>query len=214
VPRRILTCWRALRNLEGRERSAYVRLELRRIFGAGRELPRRRPASTRSVLFLCHGNIIRSPMAAALMRQRLSNRGSGVSIASAGFHAETRRSADARARRVAREFGVSLDDHRAKRLTDEHVRQADVILVMDALNHAELLGRHPEAGPKAFRLGSWLTDPRSPQREIFDPYDGDDTDIRRCYEQLDAAIGNLTADLFSSRSSISNPASDERLSEA
>jgi protein-tyrosine phosphatase len=108
-----------------------------------------------------------------------------------------RRPADARARQVAREFGVSLDDHRAKRLTDDHVRQADVILVMDALNQAELLGRYPEEGPKAFMLGSWLSHPRSRQREIFDPYDGVETDIRRCYQQLDAAIRNLITDLFS-----------------
>jgi protein-tyrosine-phosphatase len=81
-------------------------------------------------------------------------------------------------------------------LTDEHVQQADVILVMDALNHAELLGRYPAAAPKAFRLGSWLGDSRSPELEIVDPYDGDETDIRRCYERLDAAVTNLTADLF------------------
>jgi protein-tyrosine phosphatase len=135
-------------------------------------------------------------MAEALTRQRLSNRRTDVSIVSAGLRAESRRPADARARRVAREFGVSLDDHRAMGLTDEHVQQADVILVMDALNHAELLGRYPAAAPKAFRLGSWLGDSRSPELEIVDPYDGDETDIRRCYERLDAAVTNLTADLF------------------
>jgi protein-tyrosine-phosphatase len=97
---------------------------------------------------------------------------------------------------MAREFGVSLDDHLAKRLTDEHVRQADAILAMDALNRAEFLGRYPNAGPKVFMLGSWLDDSRSTQREICDPYDGDDTDILRCFEWLDIAIRNLTADLF------------------
>jgi protein-tyrosine-phosphatase len=174
-----------------------VKLEIRRVVGAGRELQSRRPVSPRSVLFICHGNIIRSPMAEALMRRRLLNRRPEVSIVSAGLHAETRRPADARARAVAREFGVSLDDHRATRLTDEHAQQADLILVMDALNHAELLGRHPKEGPKTFMMGSWLSNPRSRQREIFDPYDGVETDIRRCYQQLDAAIRNLITDLFS-----------------
>jgi protein-tyrosine phosphatase len=134
-------------------------------------------------------------MAEALTRQRLSNRRTDVSIASAGLRAEPRRPTDARARRVAREFGVSLDDHLASRVTDEHVQQADVILVMDALNHAELLGRYPAAASRAFLLGSWR-DSRSQQREIVDPYDGDETDIRRCYERLDAAIRQLTTDLF------------------
>jgi protein-tyrosine phosphatase len=135
-------------------------------------------------------------MAEALLKQQVSERRPDVSIASAGVHADTRRPADARARRLAREFGVSLENHRSSGLTDEHVRQADLILVMDALNHAELLGRYPEAGPKTFRLGSWLNDPRSPDRDIADPYDGDDTDVLCCFERLDAAIRNLTADLF------------------
>jgi protein-tyrosine phosphatase len=134
-------------------------------------------------------------MAAQMLRERLARR--RVSISSAGLHAIDGRPADERARAVAREFGVSLDDHRAELLTAERVRDSDLILVMDALNEADVLGRFPEASTRVFLLGSWLPGTESAEREIADPYDGDERDVRRCYELLQCAIGNLITDLFS-----------------
>jgi protein-tyrosine-phosphatase len=148
------------------------------------------------MLFVCHGNIIRSPMAAALLSQRLAELCPAIAVKSAGFHAEPGRPADPRALALAGEFGVSLDDHRATKISADLVEQAGAIFLMDGLNRAELVSRYPEAASKAFMLGAWLDERRLPGLEIADPYDGDDTDILRCYELLESAIRNLTFDLF------------------
>jgi protein-tyrosine phosphatase len=168
-------------------------VQLRRLAGVAATTPRAGYASARSVLFVCHGNIMRSPMAEALLKRRLASSNAGVSICSAGLHAEGGRPADARVQVVARSYGVSLEHHRAERVTDAHIGRADLILLMDVLNEAELLGRYPHARPKTLRLGSWLGDGRR-DREIFDPYDGDDTDIHRCCELIQSAVDNLAAE--------------------
>jgi len=199
LPDSILNHMRACRALERRDRSTYWRLWLLCALRMRRSELRRIPAAIRSLLFVCRGNIIRSPMATALLRQCVSGLApSAISIASAGLHACRGQGADARAITVAKDFGISLDEHRAQPLTDELVRQADMIFVMDAFNEAELLGRYPEAENKVFMLGAWAAG-RWPDRiEILDPYDGAEADIRWCYERLQSCIRSLAPVFFPS----------------
>jgi protein-tyrosine-phosphatase len=193
LPGSILNHMRACRALERRDRSTYWRLRLLRALRMRPSELGRTPAAIRSILFVCRGNIIRSPMAAALLRQSVSVlTPSDISIASAGLHACPGQGADARAITVAKDFGVSLDEHRAQPLTDELVQRADMILVMDTLNEAELLGRYPEAESKVFMLGAWAAGRQPDRIEILDPYDGGEADIRQCYERLQSHIRSLS----------------------
>jgi protein-tyrosine-phosphatase/glycosyltransferase involved in cell wall biosynthesis len=169
-----------------RARRLYWRLQVRRFLGKA-AVPPDVPAG--SLLFVCHGNIIRSPMAAALMRRRLGERGAGgVEVRSAGLHAVPGRPADGRAEMAAAEFGVSLRGHRARPLSSALVRRADLIFAMDTLNQAELLARHPEAADKVFLLGAEAPDRRGRPIEIADPFAGAVADIRRCYRLLDGCV--------------------------
>jgi protein-tyrosine phosphatase len=151
------------------------------------------PGGVRSILFVCHGNIIRSPMAAALMRKYLSGADRQLFIASAGLHARPGREADRRALLVSRELGISLDDHRAQQLTSDMVRDTDVIFVMDFLNEAELLGRYPWAKRKVFLIGACILE--APSIAVADPYSGEETDVRCCYEILQNYIPRLAGAL-------------------
>jgi protein-tyrosine-phosphatase/predicted ATP-grasp superfamily ATP-dependent carboligase len=145
----------------------------------------------RNVLFICHGNIIRSPMAAALLRRSLVATGHrSFTIESAGLHASPLNGPDHRALQVAAELGVSLQQHKAQPLTREMVQRADVIFVMDYLNEADLLARYPEAEEKLFLLGACSMG-ASDDAEIVDPYHGDVEDIRRCYDRLRKRIDDL-----------------------
>ncbi len=135
-------------------------------------------------------------MAAALLRRYLSDADrQGMSIASAGLHAEAGRGADARAIAVAREFGISLEDHRTEPVTAERVAHADLILVMDYKNEAELLALYPAAQLKVFLITTFAGKAQSKDSEIPDPFMGDSGDVRRCYETLHYCVYRLASAL-------------------
>lgn len=113
-----------------------------------------------SVLVVCEGNICRSPVAAALLRQR-----TGKEVQSAGVAAMVGRDMDATAREVAQRRGVDCPPHRARQLTQEMCSEADLILVMEQRQREYLLRIAPESAGKALLFGKWLDD-----REIPDPF--------------------------------------------
>jgi protein-tyrosine-phosphatase/predicted ATP-grasp superfamily ATP-dependent carboligase len=200
VPCRLRNHLRMYRRLGADGGSCHLKLALARAARVRRNSPAPRAlGSVRSILFVCHGNIIRSPMAAALMRRYLADPGGGratIEIISAGLHADPGRGADERALVASREMGVSLDDHRSRPLTPEMVAEADLIFVMDYQNEARLLGRFPEAGHRVFLLEGRADDHRANGFEIADPYEGSMTDVRRCYQILDSRIRDLASRIF------------------
>jgi protein-tyrosine phosphatase len=154
------------------------------------------PRTVRGVLFVCQGNIIRSPFAAGLFPRLLplvlQQR---ISTASAGLRTTPGKTADPRAIQLAKEFGVSLDLHRTQRLTPALVEDADLILVMDTLNVARFMVDHPYALHKLFMLGAFCGSEKISRPEIPDPYNGDLDDVRRCYETISHRLSSFTGAL-------------------
>src|SRR5436189_6303067 len=83
-----------------------------------------------NVLFVCTGNICRSPLAASLLERALQERGIEVTVASAGTGAWDGAPASEGAYLVGLERGLDLSGHRARLLTREIVEDADLILTM------------------------------------------------------------------------------------
>jgi protein-tyrosine-phosphatase/predicted ATP-grasp superfamily ATP-dependent carboligase len=191
------------RDLGRRERAVYAKLRFQRALRLRRDRPPTSLSGVHSVLFVCHGNIIRSPMAAALLRKHLleQDRG-GVVVTSAGLYFPARgchgdetnnstHAVDPRACVAAWEFGISLDDHKARPLTQQLVEEADVIFVMDYLNEARILARHPASRHKVFMLATVGGEIQRHQIEISDPFQSSMSEIRRCYEILDSHVCHL-----------------------
>jgi protein-tyrosine-phosphatase/predicted ATP-grasp superfamily ATP-dependent carboligase len=161
--------------------------------GLARRRGRRRPlpAKVQSILFVCHGNLIRSALAEAFLRRELA--GETPRVGSAGVGARPGREADGRACAVARELGASLDRHRARAVTEAVLAQADIVFVMDELNVALLLALHPRAQSKLRFLGEWDDDRES--RVIRDPYRGSIEDVRRCGVRIQGCAAELAREL-------------------
>ncbi len=184
---------------EVRQYRAYKRVErplylkTRILSGVGLLASRnfRVPATARSFVFVCFGNIIRSPMCEALMNQAIARiPGAQVKITSAGLNAVAGRAAHPWAIATAPDFGVSLEDHRARLLTPEMVNQADVIFAMDYHNRVQLLSRHPQARARVFMLSAY-GDEEHHSDEIPDPYYMGQEQTRYCYRVLQTCIRNL-----------------------
>lgn len=144
-----------------------------------------------SIVFVCHGNILRSPFAAGLLAHRL---GEGVvqhlAISSAGLRTRTGRSADDRGVAAAALYGVDLSAHRSRPMTRDIVDHADAVVVMDFANQADFLARFPESRSKLRLLGAFDPEPRR-TLEIADPYMMDAAGVRDCYEEISRCIENL-----------------------
>jgi protein-tyrosine phosphatase len=128
------------------------------------------------VLFVCHGNICRSPFAEVLARKLLAERGAGADLGSAGFIGPGRPVPEI-AIAAALAYGVDLGAHRSQLLTPTLVSGADLILVMDTVQRAAvttLLGQRArrvvllgDLDPAPIRRRA-IHDPVEQPREIFD----------------------------------------------
>ena len=182
VPERAMGHVRRWRRLERPARRVYARrLATRALDRASRT--RAVGPDVRSVVFVCHGNIMRSAFAAAFLRQQLGG-DDRVRVVSAGMRARAGRPADPRAAAAAWELGVSLDEHRAQPMSAALVRESDLIVVMDALNESELLAAFPEARGKVLLAGELAGSPDRSALEIADPYAGTGDDVRACFRRV------------------------------
>jgi protein-tyrosine phosphatase len=132
---------------------------------------------THRVLFVCLGNICRSPLAEAAFRVEAARIGLAVEADSAGTGGWHRgEPPDRRAIAAARRNGVDISDLRARQVRPEDFERFDQILALDGDNLADLKALRP-AGSRA-RL-SLLLD-HVPGREgeaVADPYYGSDNDF-------------------------------------
>ena len=198
LPRGARSFLHGYRRLGSPERTTYVTRRLQRLLRLRRDESRRVPAHASNLVFVCYGNIMRSPMCEALFRRSTGDSHESVSVLSAGLNAVAGKAADPRAVKVAEEFGIFLGKHRAQELSDEMVEQADVIFAMDYENEAQLLARYPQASPKVFMLGSYAEN-SGRQIEIPDPYRGDEAEVRDCYRMLEGCVRNLSREVMVER---------------
>jgi protein arginine phosphatase len=195
IPRRLRAERGVMLRLGPRAGRAYLKLRILDMVGSRASNMRKAPREARSFVFVCFGNIMRSPMAERLFRRALTEHGiEGILVQSAGIHATPGSEAHPRSKVAARELGLPLEDHRSQLLTAQMVEEADVIFAMDFQNKAELLALFPQGEHKIFMLGAY-SDAVGHRCEIADPYFGDQDEARRCYRLLQTCIENLAASL-------------------
>ena len=140
------------------------------------------------VVFVCHGNIIRSPLAAVAFAREAAARGRPIQVTSAGLAARAGEPADPRAVDSAEERGLGLGLHRARPLDTAEVGEAGAIFIMDRVNLARVLARFPEAADRVFLLGGCRPDGRVELTEIHDPVSGSLADVREAHEEVMRAV--------------------------
>ena len=127
-----------------------------------------------AILFVCLGNICRSPLAEAAFRKEAERLGLRVEIDSAGtgdWHVG--RPPDPRAQAVAARNGIDISHLRARQVTPQDFRRFDHVVALDAKNLASLRALQPADGTARLSL---LLDhvPDRNGEAVADPYYGED----------------------------------------
>lgn len=149
---------------------------------------------SRRILFVCKGNICRSPFAEIVARDRWPD----VVVSSAGYYPVYGRRSPETAELAARQFGVELSDHRSRIIDAQMVRETDAIIVFDDHNAETLEAAFHEARRKIIQLGVF-----NAGRYIDDPFDGDLATFISCYGSIKDAISRVDHDLAGLRSATS-----------
>jgi protein-tyrosine phosphatase len=143
------------------------------------------------VLFVCMGNICRSPLAEGIAREHARRAGVAIEFDSAGtedYHVGA--APDPRACALARERGASIDALRARQVTREDFARFDLILAADRRNLEALRRLRPaQGGAELALLLDWAGGTHG--REVPDPYYGDARDFVQVYDLLHDAMPAL-----------------------
>lgn len=146
------------------------------------------------ILFLCTGNICRSPLADGYARHRIGSLGLGWHIDSAGTGAwHVGETPDPRAMAVAQRRGYPIDALRARQLVEADYFEFDHIVALDR-SHLHFLRQHGPRGSVA--ANSLLLDWSSLQNEdVADPYYEDDAAFELAADEIEAGVDALIAAL-------------------
>ena len=154
---------------------------------------------TQQVLFVCTGNICRSPLAEALLRRDLKARGfPEIDVGSAGTGAWDGAPASEGAYLVGLERGLDLSAHRARLLTRELVESADLVLTMARHHRARVEELGGEG--RVFVLGEYAGRDGD-DAEVSDPFGGDLDVYRDTCAELEALSAAVTERLARERQS-------------
>jgi len=150
------------------------------------------------VLFVCMGNICRSPTAESVFRRLVSERAPqlGVEADSAGTHDyHVGEPPDARAVAAAARRGVDLAALRARQVEDADFERFDLIVAMDRLNRRTLLERSPPQFHERIRLLMEFAGQRTVE-DVPDPYYGGPLGFEQVLDLAEEAASGLLDDII------------------
>ena len=144
----------------------------------------------KTILFLCTGNVCRSPMAEGLFRHAVKGRGE-FRIVSAGIGAIDGEPPTHHSVQAMREIGINISGQRSRALTSELVRSADLILGMTHSHTDTVALLYPKAAEKTFLLREFDETLEPYEKDISDPIGSPYHVYVECRDQIEQGIVTL-----------------------
>lgn len=150
-------------------------------------------SSVSNLLFVCKGNVCRSPFAEYYAKSLLGDESLSV-VTSAGLDVMVPAGAPQEALAAAEDFGVRFLTHTSKQIVHGMIRSADMILVMEASQFEELRQSFPDEIGKIFLLPLFDTDDQLTyysKYNIYDPFGKTVTEFKDCYVRIVRCVNNV-----------------------
>src|SRR4051812_33174388 len=144
----------------------------------------------KTVLFVCTGNVCRSPMAEGIFRHAVQGHGD-FRIFSAGLGAMEGQPPSHYAVQAVRELGIDISNQRSRMLTPELVQQADYIFGMTHSHIDTVMMLYPQAAEKTFLLREFDDTLDFFEKDISDPIGGSYDVYLDCRDQIEQGIASL-----------------------
>jgi len=157
------------------------------------------------VLFVCMGNICRSPTADAVFRHLVKEAGVDhmIDVDSAGTHAyHIGNPPDDRAQNTALQRGYKMHDLRARAVQPSDFEEFDYILAMDKENLSLLQQRSPQQHINKIQLFMQYSTQASPDAEVPDPYFGGHQGFELVFDMVEEASQGLLEHLRTNKKEI------------
>ena len=147
------------------------------------------------IVFVCTGNICRSPMAEGILRHRLEEEDIyGIQVTSMGVSGLDNLPATEQAQQVCEEHGIDISEHRSRPIVGEEIQDADWVFCMEPGHQQFLNTYYPWHKDQIVLLAAW---PEKPNRKsvVPDPY-GRAIDVYRdVFDQIAGHIDRVFDDL-------------------
>lgn len=144
---------------------------------------------TRRIIFVCKGNVCRSPFAEHLFRSFGPD--GKILVKSCGLKVDQSASSPNEAIHAARSFGINLSGHRARRMDLTEMDQIDLIVPMEYHQYRELIQLSPAIKEKVYLMREFIPFPTNMFCNIDDPYGCNQQEYYKCYLLIQAAVFNL-----------------------
>ncbi len=144
----------------------------------------------KTVLFVCTGNVCRSPMAEGIFREAVRGRGS-YQVLSAGLGAVDGHPPSPYAVQAVKELGIDISTQRSRMLSADLIQQADYIFGMTHSHIDTIMMLYPEAAEKTFLLREFDETLDLFEKDISDPIGGSYEVYLTCRDQIEQGIVSL-----------------------
>src|SRR5436190_13585830 len=144
----------------------------------------------KTILFVCTGNVCRSPMAEGILRYALQGRGD-FRVISAGLGAMEGQPPSAYAVEAVKELGIDISGQRSRMLSPDLVAQADYIFGMTHSHVDTVMLLYPHAAEKTFLLREFDETLDTFEKDISDPIGGSYEVYLNCRDQIEQGIVSL-----------------------
>ncbi len=143
------------------------------------------------ILFVCLGNLCRSPMAEYLFRANFKNKKRIIlNVSSAGFLNQRGKHVPEEISLLMKNTEIDISGHRSSPLTPERIKDSDLIIVMEIKQRDELMSEYPECASRIFLL-SQLDASNPEERDIGDPIGQTFSFYQYCFIEIKALVEEL-----------------------